>query len=220
MAKTISKKTAKSVAKTGAKARTKARAKSEAKGLDRKIAVPRLIGNPGDFLFVSGLAGTAKDLAHLTKDGDNLYALAGAMGAATMMGLGLALAQPDRRVLVATGDGELLMNVGALATISVLNPPNLSIVCVDNGHYGETGYQLSHTSLGVDLEQMAIGAGIKSTRTVSEESQLEDAARALRESNGTSFVLLKVAPTEPASYQRDLRPAATRHRFMRALLGR
>jgi phosphonopyruvate decarboxylase len=195
-------------------------AKSEAKGLDRRKAVPRLIGNPDDFLFVSGLAGTAKDLAHLTEDGDNLYALAGAMGAATMMGLGLALAQPNRRVLVATGDGELLMNVGALATISVLNPPNLSIVCVDNGHYGETGYQLSHTSLGVDLEQMAIGAGIKSTRTVSEESQLEDAARALRESNGTSFVLLKVAPTEPASYQRDLRPAATRHRFMRALLGR
>lgn len=186
--------------------------------LDRKDVVPRLIGDPNDFLFVAGLAGTAKDLGHLTKDGDNLYALAGAMGAATMMGLGLALAQPQRRVLVATGDGELLMNVGALATIAVLNPPNLSILCVDNGHYGETGYQLSHTSLGVDLEQMAIGAGIHTTRTVENETQIAAAARILRQGNGTSFVLLKVAPTDPASYKRDLRPAAVRHRFRRALL--
>jgi len=187
--------------------------------LDRKDVVPRLIGDPEDFLFVGGLAGTAKDLAHLTEDGDNLYALAGAMGAATMMGLGLALAQPERRVLVATGDGELLMNVGALATISVLNPPNLSILCVDNGHYGETGYQLSHTSLGVDLEQIAIGAGIKTTRTVTTAAQIDDAARVLRQSNGTSFVLVKVAPTDPKKYKRDMRPAAVRHRFRRALLG-
>lgn len=187
--------------------------------LDRLDVVPRLIGDPDDFLFVAGLAGTAKDLAHLTQDGPNLYALAGAMGAATMMGLGLALAQPDRRVLVATGDGELLMNVGALATISVLNPPNLSILCVDNGHYGETGYQQSHTSLGVDLEQMAIGAGIKSTRTVTEDGQIDDAARLLRESNGTSFVLVKVKPTDPPGFKRDMRPASTRHRFRHALLG-
>ena len=80
-----------------------------------------------------------------------------------MMGLGLALARPDKRVLVVTGDGELLMNLGALATIAVINPPNLAILCVDNGHYGETGWQKSHTSLGVDLEKIAIGAGIKRT---------------------------------------------------------
>jgi len=186
--------------------------------LDRKEIVPRLIGDPNDFLFVAGLAGTAKDLAYLTQDGDNLYALAGAMGAAAMMGLGLALAQPKRQVLVATGDGELLMNVGALATIGVINPPNLSILCVDNGHYGETGYQLSHTSLGVNLEQIAVGAGIKTTRTVSTESDIKPAARLLRQSNGASFVLLKVAPTDPEKYKRDMRPAAVRHRFRRALL--
>ena len=69
-------------------------------------------------------------------------------------------------MLVVTGDGELLMNVGALATIAVMNPPNLAIVCVDNGHYGETGWQKSHTSLGVDLEKIAIGSGIKRTCTV------------------------------------------------------
>ena len=131
--------------------------------LDRITAVPAIIGEQKDFLFIGGLAGTAKDLASLTDDGPNYYGLAGAMGAAVMMGLGLALARPEKKVLVATGDGELLMNVGALATVGVLNPPNLSILCVDNGHYGETGYQKSHTCRGVDLEQMAIGAGIRLT---------------------------------------------------------
>jgi phosphonopyruvate decarboxylase len=185
--------------------------------LDRLEAVPRLIGNAGDFLLVAGLAGTAKDLAHLTRDGDNLFALGGAMGAATMIGLGLALARPERRVLVATGDGELLMNVGSLATIAVLNPPNLSILCVDNGHYGETGYQPSHTSLGVDLEKIAVGAGIATTRTVSRAEEIPDAARVLRASNGTSFVVLRVKPTDPPVYRRDLSPAAGRHRFRTGL---
>jgi phosphonopyruvate decarboxylase len=133
--------------------------------MDRREAVPALIGNHEDFLIVSGLAGTSRDMASITSDGAHLFTMAGAMGAACAMGLGLALAQPEKRVLVVTGDGELLMNVGALATIAVLNPSNLSIVCVDNGHYGETGYQKSHTSLGVDLEQIAIGAGIKMTST-------------------------------------------------------
>ena len=121
--------------------------------LDRREAVPALIGRHEDFLIVTGLAGTARDVAALTRDGAHIYTMAGAMGGAAMIGLGLALARRDRRVLVVTGDGELLMNVGALATIAVMNPPNLAIVCVDNGHYGETGYQQSHTSLGVDLGQ-------------------------------------------------------------------
>jgi phosphonopyruvate decarboxylase len=186
--------------------------------MDRLEAVPRLIGEHRDFLFVSGLAGTARDLAHLTEDGDHLFTMAGTMGAAVATGLGLALAQPDKKVLVMTGDGELLMNVGALATVGVLNPPNLSIVCVDNGHYGETGYQLSHTSLGVDLEQMAVGAGIKATRTVETPEQIDAASRLLRESNGTSFVLLRVKPTDPPSFRRDMNPASGRIRFRRNIL--
>jgi thiamine pyrophosphate-dependent acetolactate synthase large subunit-like protein len=181
--------------------------------LDRIDAVPKIIGKPDGVLFVAGLAGTSKDLAHITNDGPNFFGMAGAMGAAVSMGLGLALARPDKKVIVATGDGELLMNIGALATVSIMNPPNLSILCVDNGHYGETGYQLSHTSLGVDLEQMAIGAGIKSTMTVDSEDQIAAGARMLRESNGTSFVLLRVKPTDPLKFKRDLDPAATRVRF-------
>ena len=187
--------------------------------LDRCEAVPAMIGDPKNFLVVTGLAGTAKDFASLTQDGPNYFGMAGAMGAAVSMGLGLALARPDKRVLVATGDGELLMNVGALATVSVLNPPNLSILCVDNGHYGETGYQKSHTSLGVDLEQMAIGAGIKSTCTVESQDDIAAGARMLRESNGTCFVVLRVKPTDPPKFKRNMDIGTSRARFRQALLG-
>ncbi len=188
--------------------------------LDRCQAVPALVGRHEDFLIVTGLAGAARDIAALTDDGVHIYAMAGAMGAAAMMGFGLALAQAERRVLVVTGDGELLMNIGALATIAVADRPNLSIICVDNGHYGETGYQKSHTSLGVDLEKMAIGAGFKITRTVTREDELMSASRLIREANGTAFVCLRVKASNPPSYRRLLDPAACRNRFRSALLGR
>jgi phosphonopyruvate decarboxylase len=187
--------------------------------LDRITAVPALIGRHEDFLFVAGLAGTSRDVAALTADGAHVYSMAGAMGGACMMGLGLALARRDKRVLVVTGDGELLMNIGSLATIAVVNPPNLSIVCVDNGHYGETGYQKSHTSLGVDLERIAAGSGIKLTRTIETEADLAAGTRLIREGNAASFVLLRVKPTEPPTYKRDLNPASCRVRFRTACVG-
>ncbi len=187
--------------------------------LDRCTAVPALIGNHRDFLFVTGLAGTARDIAALTGDGAHIYTMAGAMGGAVMIGLGLALARPDKRVLAVTGDGELLMNVGALATVAILNPANFAVLCVDNGHYGETGYQKSHTSLGVDLEKIAAGCGIARTRTVGAEGEIGDGARMLREGNGSAFVVLKVTPTDPPAYKRNFDPAACRERFRGALLG-
>ena len=187
--------------------------------LDRNEAVPQLVGNHEDFLIVAGLAGTARDLTFLSNDAPHVFALAGAMGAATAMGLGLALARPERRVLVVTGDGELLMNVGTLATVAVMNPPNLAVVCVDNGHYGETGYQKSHTSLGVDLEQIAIGAGIRTTRRVTRREEIAEASRLIRDGNGTSFVLMRVRPNESPPHKRDLDPTTERHRFRAALPG-
>src|SRR5690348_11399808 len=187
--------------------------------LDREHAVPALIGRHEDFLIIAGLGGCARDIAAFTEDAAHTYPMAGAMGGAAMIGLGLALARPDKRVLVVTGDGELLMNVGALATIAVLNPSNLAIVCVDNGHYGETGYQKSHTSLGVDLEKIAAGSGIKRTRTIGAEAELAEGGRMLREGNGAAFILLKVKPTEPPAYKRNFDPAACRERFRAALLG-
>ena len=101
--------------------------------LERRHAVSSLIGDPSDTLFISGLAGSKDDvLSVVGADSTAAFTLSGAMGAAVAMGLGLALAQPDRKVVVVTGDGELLMNVGTLASVGVLNPPNLSIICVDN----------------------------------------------------------------------------------------
>ena len=185
--------------------------------LERSEAVPLLIGRHEDFLFVTGLGGTACDVGAVTGDGAHVYSLGGAMGAACMIGLGLALARPDKRVLVVTGDGELLMNIGALAAIAVMNPANLSILCVDNGHYGETGWQKGHTSLGADLEKMAAGAGIKRTRTVATEADIADGARLLREGNGTSFVVVRVRPTEPAEFKRNFDASFCRDRFRAAL---
>lgn len=187
--------------------------------LDRVEVVPQLIEDTQGTLFVSGLAGASKDLAALTNDGTNIFTMAGAMGAGAMLGLGLALAQPRHRVIVMTGDGELLMNVGALATIAVMAPSNLALLCIDNGHYGETGYQRSHTSLGVDLEAMAKGAGITNTATLSSTDNLEAGRELLNRRQGPCFVLLKVKPTDPPAFRRLLDPAACRYRFRQALLG-
>jgi len=186
--------------------------------LERSEAVPALIGRHEDFLVIAALGGTACDVGAVTGDAAHVYSLGGAMGAACMMGLGLALARPDRRVLVVTGDGELLMNLGALATIAVMNPPNLAILCIDNGHYGETGWQKSHTSLGVDLEKIAAGAGIARTYTVAQAEDIAGGARVLREGNGSAFVLLRVKPTEPPAFKRNFDASFLRDRFRAALL--
>lgn len=189
------------------------------RSLDRKTAVPAIVGDPKDLLIVCGLAGASKDMAHLTNDGDNIFTMAGAMGGATAMGLGLALSRPDKKVLVVTGDGELLMNVGTLATVGILKPANLSILCVDNGHYGETGYQESHTQRGVNLELIAQGSAIPNTRTIDREEQIPEAKKILRDSNGTSFILLKVNTEPPPSIKRSMDATERKVAFRRALLG-
>ena len=136
--------------------------------LDRKDVLPKLIPEPDKYLIIAGLAGTARDVAHLCGvERSHFYAMAGAMGDAVSIGLGLALAKPEKKVLVCTGDGELLMNIGALATVAVMKPANHGILCVDNGHYGETGNQRSHTGQCTDLAEMAQGAGIQKVHTVS-----------------------------------------------------
>ena len=101
--------------------------------------------------------------------------------------MGLALAQPGKRVVVATGDGELLMNLGSLATVAVMRPTNLAILCVDNGHYGETGYQRSHTARGVDLAAIATGSGIPVVRTVSSDDDIPEAASLIRQADRSVF---------------------------------
>ena len=114
--------------------------------LERRAVISTLLADrPVDLLVVPGLGSTTWDLASLGDDARNFY-LWGAMGGAAMIGLGLALARPDRRVVVVTGDGEMLMGIGSLGTIGAKRPRNLAVVVLDNGHYGETGMQRSHTS--------------------------------------------------------------------------
>lgn len=187
--------------------------------LDRKTAVPALVGDPTDFLIVSGLAGAAKDTAELTREAPNAYLLGGAMGGGVPMAFGLALAQPKRRVLAIVGDADLLMFLGALATVAVVQPPNLAILVVDNGHCGETGYQEWHTNTVVDLEMVAKGCGIATTHTVSAEADIAAAARSLRHANGTAFVWLRTSTAEPPKYHRNFDAVDRKNTFRRALLG-
>lgn len=185
--------------------------------LNRRVAVPALLGDLSGRLVVSGLAGTAQDLGAHTKETDNVFLLAGAMGAAVSMGLGVALACPEKQVLVATGDGDLLMNMGALAVVGAMQPSNLSIVCIDNGHYGETGYQPSHTSRGIDLETIAKGAGIAVTMTVNAMDDMAAGQAILARDDTPTFVLLKVS-TEPSErYKRSLDARARKTIFRDAL---
>jgi len=189
--------------------------------IDRRVAVKRLLDSMGDdVLIVAGLAGAKGDVTAAVGDDPRVFGFGGAMGAAASMGLGLALAQPNNRVLVVTGDGELLMNVGTLATIAIVNPPNLGIICVDNEHYGETGFQRSHTGLGTDLAIMAQGGGIGAVRTVHEMDELDEAGEMLRNTNGAAFVLLKVVVNDPPKMPTVWDASWHKSRFRQALLGR
>ena len=124
--------------------------------LDRRAVAATLLRDPGDLLVVTGLGAPSYDAAAAGERPLNFY-LWGAMGGAAMVGLGIALAQPARRVLVLTGDGEMLMGMGSLATIAAAGAPNLAIAVLDNARYGETGSQPSHTGLTTDLAAVAAG---------------------------------------------------------------
>jgi len=188
--------------------------------LDRREAMPKLFPEPEKFLMVAGLAGTARDTAAYTSEAHNLIALGGAMGAAVSMGLGAALSAPSEKVAVITGDGELLMNIGALVTVASMMPGNLSIVCIDNGCHGETGGQLGHTARRTNLALMAEGAGIPSIQTVSAPDQLEAAAQFLINAPAPRFLWVRVMQGPPADYKRNWDLAACRLRFRAAYLSR
>lgn len=185
--------------------------------LRRTTAVAALVGDPERYLLVSGLGTAAFDCARITDDGDNLFAIDGAMGSAVSVGLGLALAQPQYAVLVVTGDGELLMNLGALATAAVQAPPNLSVLCVDNGVYALTGAQPTHTSSGVDLTAVATACGFPVALTVARESELEHGAEALADASQPVFVRVELAAEPPEKFAFDRDGAAIRRRFRGAL---
>src|ERR1700677_1732353 len=147
--------------------------------LERRAVVSRLLRDRDGLLVVTGLGSPSYDV-HAAGDHDGNYYLWGAMGAAALVGLGLAQARPDRTVMVVTGDGEQLMGLGGLATIAVAAPANLVVVVLDNGHYGETGMQRSHTGRGLDLASIARAAGFVEAVTVTDPASGDRVAETIR----------------------------------------
>jgi thiamine pyrophosphate-dependent acetolactate synthase large subunit-like protein len=186
--------------------------------LNRRDVVARIVKDRGDMLMVTGLGSTTWDAAAAGDHANNFY-LWGGMGGAAVTGLGLARAQPDRRVIVLTGDGEMLMGIGSLATIAVAAPANLAICVIDNQRYGETGMQDTHTNHGVDLAGMAAAAGFGETATAWTKKDVEGVIPLLYEAEGPVFVDIKVN-TDYVPMVLPMRDGtAIRGRFREALLG-
>jgi thiamine pyrophosphate-dependent acetolactate synthase large subunit-like protein len=184
--------------------------------LDRRAAMRTLLEGRGGLLLVTGLGSTTYDAAAVADDARNFY-LWGAMGAAAMVGLGLALARPERRVLVVTGDGEMLMGLGGLATIGVQRPPNLAIVVFDNARYAETGMQRSHTDFGVSLPGVARSCGIEAVFNITDETGLRDLAALLPRLERTIFARVAIRADEPPRVLPSRDGVFLKNRFRRAL---
>jgi thiamine pyrophosphate-dependent acetolactate synthase large subunit-like protein len=179
--------------------------------MKRRDAVRALLRNRKDLLVIAGLGSTAWDI---TAAGDSAlnFPMWGAMGQAAMMGLGLALAQPKRRVLVITGDGEALMGMGALATIGVQQPPNLTVVVIDNERYGETGMQETHTASGIDLAGVAAACKLNVVGW-------KELPAAIHKAKGPHFAVVKVDAEKIPLVLPPREGALLKARFRRALLG-
>ena len=188
------------------------------KALRRREVVAQLLADRGDMLVVGGLGAPAWDI---TSTGDHplSFPMWGAMGGAAMIGLGLALAQPKRTVLVVTGDGEMLMGIGAVATIAVMKPRNLSIVVLDNERYGETGMQETHTGHGVDLAGMAKAAGFARTMNARTPAHVKQVARRVRAGEGPFFAQVKVDAEKLPLVLPPREGSYIKNRFRVALLG-
>ena len=182
----------------------------------RRAFVSRLLAATPEALVIAGLGSAAYDVFAAGDRERNFY-LWGAMGGATSIGLGLALAQPQQSVLVITGDGEQLMGIGSLGTIGVKQPKNLTIVVLDNGHFGETGMQRSHSSLGTDLVAVAKGFGIEDAFSTGSLAASDDIARRISARSGTLFVQVLIEADEPPRALPPRDGAYVKNRFRAAL---
>ena len=164
--------------------------------IERRQAVRRILGNRGETLVVCGLGSSTYDV-FAAGDNDRNFYLWGAMGGAVMIGLGLAIAQPDKPVMVITGDGEALMGLGALASVAAQKPDNITIIVLDNAHFGETGMQASHTGLGADLTKIADGCGFNNSQTITDYDALDAFSIIPNAANGPRFAVVKIITDNP-----------------------
>jgi thiamine pyrophosphate-dependent acetolactate synthase large subunit-like protein len=186
--------------------------------LDRRELVRQLLVDRGDLLVVSGLGSATYDVAAAGDHPLNFY-LWGAMGGTAMIGLGLALAQPQKRVAVLTGDGDMLMGLGSLATIGVKQPKNLAIVVLDNAHYGETGMQASHTKAGIDLVAVALGCRFKHARVMSRIEDTAEVRKLLHAGEGPILVSARISEEDVPRVLPIRDGHAIKQRFIAALNG-
>ena len=186
--------------------------------LERRAVMSQLLRSRGDALVVTGLGSTTYD-AFAAGDSPLTFYLWGTMGSAAMVGLGLANAQPRRRVAVVTGDGEMLMGLGSLATIGAARPANLAVVVIDNGLYAETGMQRTHTAHGVDLAAVARGCGFLTAATIRSQAELDALERSLYSGPGPIFAAIKVSPQATKIELAPRDGPYLRSRFREALLG-
>ncbi|MEM5340539.1 thiamine pyrophosphate-dependent enzyme [Paraburkholderia azotifigens] len=191
----------------------------QTKPLNRRLAVKRILRDrQQDVLVVTSLGNPTFDVAAAGDTPQNFY-LWGAMGGAVTFGLGVALAQPNKRVVVFVGDGEMMMGLGSLATVGVDKPANLSIVVIDNEHYAETGMQLAHAGRGVDITAIARAAGFKNAVTIQSERELDEFVDVLLKAAGPVLATVKVS-TDPEPTSLPPRDGPwLRSRFREALLG-
>ena len=164
--------------------------------LRRRDAVAQLLEERKDALVVTGLGAPSYDVM-AAGDHDNNFYLWGAMGGAAMVGLGLALSQPGRTVLVITGDGEQLMGLGGLATIGVAKPDNLVLIVLNNEHYGETGMQRTHAGRGVDLVAVAQACGFARSQRITDEAGIEELCSNMQQRAGAIYVEIMIGTDEP-----------------------
>jgi thiamine pyrophosphate-dependent acetolactate synthase large subunit-like protein len=165
---------------------------SKANLLERRSVVSALLEGRKDAIVVGGLGASTYDIA-AAGDHDRNFYLWGAMGGAVMIGLGVALAQPKLPVVVITGDGEMLMGMGSLATVGLQQPKNLTIIVLDNEVYGETGGQASHTGTNADLVAVAKACGITNARAIATMAEIEMFARSMQDiSSGPRFASIKI----------------------------
>ena len=183
----------------------------------REVVGTLLAPRRPNLLTVGGLGSSSWDIA-ATADNPQDFCLVGGMGLTVSVGLGLADARPQNRVLVITGDGDMLMGMGSLATVAQIQPRNLAIVILDNEMFGETGGQPTHTAGVTDLAAIAKGAGIPTAVTIRDAVSLQDALPLIHDADGPAFVVAKVSAEMPPTVYPPLDGPFAKDRFRMALL--